>query len=358
MLDIVSISKKFGAGASAFHALRSIDIKIEEGEFFTLLGPSGCGKTTLLRLIAGFEQPTGGQLILDGTDIATTPPNRRPVNTVFQNYALFPHMTVAENVAFGLEALGTKPSEIGPRVDEIIEVVQLTHLRDRKSSQMSGGQQQRVALARALAPRPRILLLDEPLPALDLKLRKQMQFELKRIQRELGLTFIFVTHDQDEALTMSDRIAVMEGGNLQQVASPRSLYDQPANRFVAEFIGEANFLPGTVADGTLALAGCAPVPLPGNATARGPVTVMIRPEQVVAGATADDSITLEGKIESLVFSGTYTQVSLRLQNGASLSFPAPNTAHANTGLTEGQTVQVSLPLAALRLLPREDADAA
>lgn len=286
MLDIRSLSKKFGSGDSAFQALKSIDITIEEGEFFTLLGPSGCGKTTLLRLIAGFEQPSGGRLVLDGKDIATTPPNHRPVNTVFQSYALFPHMTVAQNVAFGLEARGTNPAEIAPRVDEILEIVQMAHLRDRKSSQMSGGQQQRVALARALAPRPRILLLDEPLSALDLKLRKQMQFELKRLQRELGLTFIFVTHDQDEALTMSDRIAVMDGGTLQQVADPRTLYDHPANRFVAEFIGEANFLSGTVAGGKLSLSGQAPVPLPGGADASGPVTVMIRPEQVVVGSAA------------------------------------------------------------------------
>ena len=358
MLDIRSLSKKFGSGASAFHALRSIDITIEEGEFFTLLGPSGCGKTTLLRLIAGFEQPSGGQLVLDGKDIAAIPPNHRPVNTVFQSYALFPHMTVAQNVAFGLEARGTKPAEVAPRVDEILEIVQMAHLRDRKSSQMSGGQQQRVALARALAPRPRILLLDEPLSALDLKLRKQMQFELKRLQRELGLTFIFVTHDQDEALTMSDRIAVMEGGTLQQVADPRSLYDHPANRFVAGFIGEANFLPGTIADGKLILAGSPPAPMPRDTKSSGQVTVMIRPEQVVVGPTAQEAITLDGRVETLVFSGTDTHVSLRLQNGNTLSLRSPNTSHAGTSLAEGQRLQVSLPIDALRVLPEEIADAA
>lgn len=358
MLDIRSLSKKFGSGARAFHALKSIDITIEEGEFFTLLGPSGCGKTTLLRLIAGFEQPSGGQLVLDGKDIAMIPPNHRPVNTVFQSYALFPHMTVAQNVAFGLEARGTNPAEIAPRVDEILEIVQMAHLRDRKSSQMSGGQQQRVALARALAPRPRILLLDEPLSALDLKLRKQMQVELKRLQRELGLTFIFVTHDQDEALTMSDRIAVMEGGTLQQVASPRALYDHPANRFVAEFIGEANFLPGTIVDDKLILAGSPPAPLPRDTKGGGPVTIMIRPEQVVVGATDEKAITLDGRIEALVFSGTDTHVSLRLQNGGTLSLRAPNTSHAATPLSEGQSLTVSLPIDALRVLPEETADAA
>ncbi|KEJ95252.1 spermidine/putrescine transport system ATP-binding protein [Pseudosulfitobacter pseudonitzschiae] len=358
MLDIRSLSKKFGSGDSAFQALKSIDITIEEGEFFTLLGPSGCGKTTLLRLIAGFEQPSGGQLVLDGKDIATIPPNHRPVNTVFQSYALFPHMTVAQNVAFGLEARGTNPAEIAPRVDEILEIVQMAHLRDRKSSQMSGGQQQRVALARALAPRPRILLLDEPLSALDLKLRKQMQFELKRLQRELGLTFIFVTHDQDEALTMSDRIAVMDGGTLQQVADPRTLYDHPANRFVAEFIGEANFLSGTVAGGKLSLSGQAPVPLPHGADASGPVTVMIRPEQVVVGSAGGNAVTLDGQIEALVFSGTDTHVTLRLENGDTLSLRAPNNSHATTTFAEGEPLRVALPVDALRLLPEDIANAA
>ena len=358
MLDIRSLSKRFGAGASAFHALKSIDITIGEGEFFTLLGPSGCGKTTLLRMIAGFEQPSGGQLVLDGKDIAAIPPNRRPVNTVFQSYALFPHMTVAQNVAFGLEARGTKPEEVARRVDEILEIVQMAHLRDRKSSQMSGGQQQRVALARALAPRPRILLLDEPLSALDLKLRKQMQVELKRLQREMGLTFIFVTHDQDEALTMSDRIAVMEGGVLQQVATPRALYDHPANRFVAEFIGAANFLPGTVAYGKLTLAGQPPVSLPRDERGSGPVTVMIRPEQVVPGPVAKDAITLDGRIETLVFSGTDTQASVRLTNGETLNLRAQNNSHAETTLAEGQSLRLSLPLDALRLLPEDAADAA
>lgn len=358
MLDIRSLSKKFGAGNSAFHALKSIDITIEEGEFFTLLGPSGCGKTTLLRMIAGFEQPSGGQLVLDGKDIAMIPPNNRPVNTVFQSYALFPHMTVAQNVAFGLEARGATPSEVAGRVDEMLEIVQMSHLRDRKSSQMSGGQQQRVALARALAPRPRILLLDEPLSALDLKLRKQMQVELKRLQREMGLTFIFVTHDQDEALTMSDRIAVMEGGTLQQVSDPRALYDHPANRFVAEFIGEASFLAGVIADAKLGMAGQPPVPLSRNEAANGPVTVMIRPEQVVVGPLAKDAITLNGRIETLVFSGNDTQASVRLQNGETLRLRAQNNLHAETTLTEGQSLQVSLPLDALRLLPQEAADAA
>ncbi len=253
MLDIRELTKRFGKGDSAVTALHEVSFSIAEGEFFTLLGPSGCGKTTLLRLIAGFEPPSGGALVLDGQDIAHTPPNKRPVNTVFQNYALFPHMTVAENVGFALGAQGHPKAEIVQTVARMLDLVQLGHLAHRKSGELSGGQQQRVALARALAPKPRILLLDEPLSALDMKLRKEMQVELKRLQQETGLTFIFVTHDQEEALTMSDRIAVMNGGRIQQIASPRALYDQPANRFVAGFIGETNFLSARCEGGQLLL---------------------------------------------------------------------------------------------------------
>ena len=360
MLEIRSLSKSFGFGASAVEALRSIDITIGEGEFFTLLGPSGCGKTTLLRLIAGFEQPSGGQLVLDGTDIALTPPNRRPINTVFQSYALFPHMTVAQNVGFGLAAQGVPASQIESRVGEVLEMVQMAHLRDRKSGQLSGGQQQRVALARALAPRPRILLLDEPLSALDLKLRKEMQVELKRLQREMGLTFIFVTHDQDEALTMSDRIAVMHGGRLQQVADPRTLYDRPANRFVAEFIGETNFLSGEARDGQLLLEGHPPVTLPREGTVEGPksgpVTAMIRPEQVSFGAAGPDALSVEGRVERLIFSGTDTHAILRLPGGGTITVRTQNTAGLPTeDPAEGQPARVSLPLGAIRVLPEEAA---
>ncbi|PWE27568.1 ABC transporter ATP-binding protein [Pararhodobacter marinus] len=357
MLEIKSLSKTFGAGVAAYHALRSVDVTVAEGEFFTLLGPSGCGKTTLLRLIAGFEQPTGGQLVLDGQDIAAIPPSRRPVNTVFQSYALFPHMTVAQNVAFGLEARGTAPGDVARRVDEMLQLVQMDHLRDRKSAALSGGQQQRVALARALAPRPRILLLDEPLSALDLKLRKEMQAELKRLQREMGLTFIFVTHDQDEALTMSDRIAVMEGGRLQQVATPRDLYDHPANRFVAGFIGETNFLPGRAAEGQLRLDGFAPVALAEAKAVNGAVTVMIRPEHIIVGREAPDCVQTSGQIDELVFFGTDTHVKLTLPGGASLTARAQNSLHSATDLNPGQTVPLSLPYDALRILPDEAAHA-
>ena len=227
-------------------ALDTVSVGIRENEFFTLLGPSGCGKTTLLRLIAGFEFPTDGQILLHGEDIALLPPFKRPVNTVFQSYALFPHMTVAQNIGFGLEMLGKPRAEIDARTRDMLKLVRMEELAKRQTSQISGGQQQRVALARALAPQPKVLLLDEPLSALDYKLRKEMQIELKQLQHETGITFIFVTHDQEEALTMSDRMAVMSAGKILQVGSPRDIYDRPAERFVADFIGETNFLPADV----------------------------------------------------------------------------------------------------------------
>ena len=239
IIAVEHVSKVFGTAP----ALNDVSIGIGDNEFFTLLGPSGCGKTTLLRILAGFEHPTEGRVLLDGADIAKLPPYQRPVNTMFQSYALFPHLTVADNVGFGLEMLRWKKPDIAARVTRMLELVRLPHLASRKPTELSGGQQQRVALARALAPRPRVLLLDEPLSALDLKLRREMQFELKRLQRETAITFVLVTHDQEEALAMSDRIAVMDAGRVQQLGRPRDIYDAPANRFVADFIGEANLIP-------------------------------------------------------------------------------------------------------------------
>ena len=351
MLNIQGLSKRFGYGKGEVTALHEVSFTIAEGEFFTLLGPSGCGKTTLLRLIAGFNSPTGGSLILDGKDIAAMPPNQRPVNTVFQSYALFPHMTVGQNVAFALEAQGRPRSEIDAAVDEMLTLVQLLHLKSRRSSELSGGQQQRVALARALVAKPRILLLDEPLSALDMKLRKDMQIELKRLQRETGLTFIFVTHDQEEALTMSDRIAVMSAGRVQQIASPRELYDRPANRFVAGFIGESNFLSAQavggsvkVGEGRMALA---------EAT-DGPITLMIRPEHVVLAVNAPDSLNLEASIAQLVFFGTDTHIHLILSDGTKLVARVQNALHGGQSLIEGERIQISLPAKALQIVKDEE----
>jgi spermidine/putrescine transport system ATP-binding protein len=245
VIEVQGVSKSFATkDAGTVAALKDVSLEIDGKEFFTLLGPSGCGKTTLLRLIGGFEAPSAGAIRIDGIDVAALPPQRRPVNTVFQSYALFPHMTVAENVAFGLEMCRWPKADVDLRVVQALALVRLEGFAQRKPAQLSGGQQQRVALARALAPKPKVLLLDEPLSALDLKLRKEMQAELKRLQRETGITFVLVTHDQEEALAMSDRIAVMRDGLVLQVGTPKAIYDDPNCRFVADFIGEANLVPG------------------------------------------------------------------------------------------------------------------
>ena len=281
-IEMRDVVKRFGEVAAVDH----ISMQIRDGEFFSMLGPSGCGKTTSLRMIAGFEYPTSGEICLNGTPIGNTPPFQRNVNTVFQSYALFPHMTVAENVAFGLEMKRVPRPEIGRRVDEALDMVRLSGYGSRRPRQLSGGQQQRVALARALVNHPDVLLLDEPLGALDLKLRKEMQLELKRLQEQVGITFIYVTHDQEEALTMSDRIAVMSGGRVLQIGTPTEIYERPSCRFVADFIGESNFVQGhvssvelesatvTTRDGLL-LRGQAPRPVQVGAE----VMVSVRPEK-------------------------------------------------------------------------------
>ncbi len=289
-IEVRGVRKVFGAGEAQVAALDTVSVSICENEFFTLLGPSGCGKTTLLRLIAGFDFPTEGEILLHGEDIAPLPPFRRPVNTVFQSYALFPHMTVAENIGFGLEMLGKPKVEIEARVAAMLKLVKMEQLAKRRTSQISGGQQQRVALARALAPQPKVLLLDEPLSALDYKLRKEMQIELKRLQHQTGITFIFVTHDQEEALTMSDRIAVMSAGRILQIGSPWDIYDRPAERFVADFIGETNFLDAEIVSvagdrATARLSSGAEIAatFPAGTTPSGKVTVVVRPEHAQHG---------------------------------------------------------------------------
>jgi spermidine/putrescine transport system ATP-binding protein len=339
--------KAFGQGDHVVRALDDVSIQIRKGEFFTLLGPSGCGKTTLLRLIAGFEMPTAGTILLDGVDITDLPPNKRPVNTVFQSYALFPHLTVAENVGFGLTMQGRPKAEVAARVAEMLALVKLEPMAGRKTSQLSGGQQQRVALARALAPQPKVLLLDEPLSALDLKLRKEMQVELKRLQTETGITFIFVTHDQEEALTMSDRIGVMSAGKLQQVGSPKDIYTRPVNRFVASFIGETNFLPATVVPGGVKLSTGDVVEVATGA--KGAVTLTVRPEQVrIVGASEAGAIA--AVVKFLVYFGTDTHCHLALADGTEVVARVQSPASGEAGIVEGSTVGLRFASGAAQVL--------
>ena len=343
-----SVTKIFGGDGDEVTALDDVTVSIEENEFFTLLGPSGCGKTTLLRLIAGFEHPTLGVIRLHGEDISHLPPYRRPVNTVFQSYALFPHMSVAQNIAFGPEMLGRPRDEVARTVDEMLRLVRMGEFAARTPDRISGGQQQRVALARALAARPRVLLLDEPLSALDLKLRKEMQIELKRLQHETGITFVFVTHDQEEALTMSDRIAVMNAGRILQIGAPREIYDHPCERFVANFIGESNLLHGeldTVAGG----AGTVRLPsgvrlhasVPDGAAQPGPVNVAIRPEHVRLTASPE-AATVSGRIENVVYFGTDTHYHLRLATGEPFTVRMQNARDGSPDARAGDMVGVSI----------------
>ena len=349
MIDIESLTKTFGSGAEAFTALDDVSVTIASNEFFTLLGPSGCGKTTLLRVIAGFIDPTRGKVALDGEDLLTRPPYARPVNTVFQSYALFPHMTVAQNIAFGLEMLKKPRAEIAATVEEMLVLVRMTEMADRRTDQISGGQQQRVALARALAPRPKVLLLDEPLSALDFKLRKNMQLELKRLQNETGITFIFVTHDQDEALTMSDRLAVMNEGRIRQIGSPRDIYIHPAERFVADFIGDTNFLQADLLGGSgnaarVRLASGAEIDAraaTGMQAAGGQVTVAVRPEHATLEATGDALMT--GRIANVVYVGTDTHYHVDIGRGARFIVRRQNIPGQTQDWQEGQEVGVSFP---------------
>ena len=352
------VSKVFGSGADEVRALDDVSVAIRRNEFFTLLGPSGCGKTTLLRLIAGFDHPTHGRILLEGEDISPLPPYRRPVNTVFQSYALFPHMTVAQNIGFGLEMLGKPKDEISGTVDRMLSLVRMSELRNRKTSQISGGQQQRVALARALAPRPKVLLLDEPLSALDLKLRKEMQIELKRLQHETGITFIFVTHDQEEALTMSDRIAVMSRGKILQIGSPREIYDRPAERFVANFIGETNFLAAEIvgkgsapgrATVKLAAGGKVEAVLPEGGAGDGRVTVVVRPEHAQI-APARKTATLTGTLANVVYFGTDTHYHVMIDGGDEFIVRRQNLRAGNETLAVGEKVGVTFTEDAAQVL--------
>jgi spermidine/putrescine transport system ATP-binding protein len=329
-------------------AVRDLSLDIRKGEFFSLLGPSGCGKTTTLRMIAGFEEPTAGTIELQGVPIQGVPPYRRNVNTVFQSYALFPHLNVYENVAYGLRRKKVPKGEVASRVDEILELVQLSGLGNRRPDQLSGGQQQRVALARALVNYPAVLLLDEPLGALDLKLRKAMQIELKRIQREVGITFIYVTHDQEEALTMSDRLAVMNAGQMEQVGAPWDIYERPATSFVAGFIGTSNVMHGAVAtvrDGWATLSGkdMTEVRVPAEGLDLGAeIDFTVRPEKIelfpVQDAPDDGRCRVRGKVTDLVYQGVSTQYLIETASGSTLVVFVQNRRDAEDVAEEGDEV--------------------
>ena len=307
-VELEGLTKQF----SDFTAVDNLHLAVGDGRFFALLGPSGCGKTTTLRMIGGFEQPTSGIVRLHGEDVTAFKPYRRAVNTVFQSYALFPHLNIFENVAFGLRRQGEEAPDIKKRVGDVLELVQLTGLELRKPRQLSGGQQQRVAVARALVNHPRVLLLDEPLGALDLKLRKEMQIELKRIQQEVGITFIHVTHDQEEAMTMADTIAVMHAGTIKRMGEPPEIYEDPRSAFVAGFLGASNLMGGTLDGTTLALAGGVRVRVPASSAAAGPAPAQagVRPEKIKLHAPGDETAApnqLPGIVTDASFTGVSTQ---------------------------------------------------
>jgi len=357
-IDVRNTSKIYGKNRDdGVVALDDVSLRIQDNEFFTLLGPSGCGKTTLLRLIAGFEQPTRGEILLFDHHLEGLPPYKRPVNTVFQHYALFPHMTVSENIGFGLEMQDKPESEIHKVVAEVLALVQMEHLANRKTSEISGGQQQRVALARALAPRPKVLLLDEPLSALDFKLRKEMQLELKRLQLDTGITFIFVTHDQEEALTMSDRVAVMNEGKILQVGSPKDIYDHPARRFVADFIGDINILSadilgieGSKAKIELGSGYETSADLPEQSEMlSGSVSVAVRPEQL---EFIDDSnsAALKCTIKRITYFGSGSHFDLETSTGETVTLRQQNRLGSNRGHEVGDTVNIALAEGSLQVL--------
>jgi spermidine/putrescine transport system ATP-binding protein len=352
-IRLIGLEKRFGA----VRAVDGVTLDVQAGEFFSLLGPSGCGKTTTLRMIGGFEMPTAGRILLRGRDITLDAPDKRPVNMVFQQYALFPHLDVAGNVGFGLRRLKVERTEIARRVGQALELVRLEGYDRRRPSELSGGQQQRVALARALVNRPTVLLLDEPLGALDLKLRRQLQIELKRIQAEVGITFVYVTHDQEEALTMSDRIAVMHAGRVEQLGTPEALYERPATRFVADFIGTTNLLAGSIesTNGSTAF-----VRLEGGDACQvvGPdlragrsIELSIRPESIVMkrsnGATPEGAEPLRANVEQVAYLGGSVQYQVRTRGGLAITVMTPKTGERHP---VGSEVDIAWPPAEALLL--------
>ena len=350
-VKLIDLVKMFGD----FTAVDGINLQMPAGEFFSMLGPSGCGKTTTLRMIAGFEQPTAGEILLDGQDMAYTPPHKRNVNTVFQSYALFPHMTVNDNVAFGLRRQRVGKSETKQRVREALELVQLTGFEKRKPGQLSGGQQQRVALARALVLKPEVLLLDEPLGALDAKLRKALQIELKALQQQVGITFIYVTHDQEEALTMSDRIAVMSDGRVEQVDDPQTVYEEPSTTFVADFLGVSNLMTVNAKgnQGGRCLVQLGEFDLlagQGESSTTGETRIVIRPERVqLESQDGSGENRLPGMVDRVVYMGNANQVIVRLAHGETVQALVQNTGEEHH-YRQGDPVRVHMPAEALRVL--------
>lgn len=360
-VELINISKQFAdAQGRIVEAVKSISLEINEGEFFSLLGPSGCGKTTTLRMIAGFEVPTSGTIRIHGKPVEDVSPDLRPVNTVFQNYALFPHMTIFDNVAFGLQMEKVAKKEIRQRVEEALALVQLNDMEKRRPRQLSGGQQQRVALARALVKRPEVLLLDEPLGALDLKLRKDMQLELKQIQEQVGITFVYVTHDQEEALTMSDRIAVMDNGHILQLGAPNEIYEQPNSRFVADFIGETNLINATVDSveaGNVTVRTDTGIALTAEQqeatfTQGQAVTFALRPEKMLVTAAAQPNLfCLEGTVTESVYIGTDTRLMVRIDDQNEVVARSQNTGLSSAATFQrGDTVFICWQPAAAQVL--------
>lgn len=359
-VELVDVCKVFDTSAAPpAYAVDHLSLKIASGEFFTFLGPSGCGKTTTLRMIAGFESPSAGEILLDGRDVSGQPAHLRNTNTVFQSYALFPHLSIEDNVAFGLAVKRVPRSERSDRVAAALDLVRMRHAAGRKPSQLSGGQQQRIALARALVNEPSVLLLDEPFGALDLKLRREMQIEVKEMQRRLGITFIFVTHDQEEALTMSDRIAVMSAGVVQQIDDPVGIYERPADRFTASFIGDMNMLSATVLErqDDIVEVLAAEIRLKLKSTtglgSRKDCTVAMRPEALTFRRTSDDDAEFVGKVESAVYVGADRLYIVRLEAGEAITVRVRNN-RIETVLPIGETVSMFCPPSAIHLLSDHD----